>query len=247
MDDIVDRLESVNRTFDTALIYGAGDLINRLTPACGGGFVIAGDSAAKRLPSTEAAAVFDEEASPFGPEQFELIISLLTLHNINDLVGALTQARLSLKPDGLFIAALFGESTLASLKRALYAAETEISGGVSLRIAPFASVQDFGAALGRAGFALPVVDVDNVSVDYKEPGRLLQDLRRMGETQALVSQPPRLSRRVLFRALELFARDGGRESFDVVYLTGWAPHESQQKPLQPGAGAASLEKAIKEK
>ena len=245
MDDIVDRLETVNRTFETALICGGSHLANRLTSSCGVRRIIAGDAAANRLSTTTAAVVFEEEALPFAQQKFELIISLLTLHSVNDIVGALTQARLCLKPDGLFIAAAFGETTLSGLRQALYAAEAEISGGVSLRIAPFAGVQDFGAALGRAGFTLPVVDIDKVSVNYRDPGRLLRDLRGMGETQALASQPPPLRPRVLQRALENLAEAGGKECFDIVYLTGWAPHESQQKPLPPGAGKASLEQAMK--
>jgi len=189
--------------------------------------------------------IFDEELSPLAPQSLDLIVSLLTLHCANDLVGALAQARMALKPDGLLIAAIFGEETLSRLRTALYAAESEMTGGVSARIAPFASVQDFGQALSRAGFALPVVDVDKVTVRYEDPLKLLLDLRGMGETRALSNDAAPLSRKTLFKALEIFADAGGAERFDIVYLTGWAPHASQQQPLQPGAGKISFEEAVK--
>ncbi len=245
MEDIIDRLEIVKRDFPQALFDGAGRLTAMLTPACGVGAVFSMDSAAARLDGARAGFVADSEHMPLRPQSLDLIVSLLTLHTANDFIGALAQARAALKPDGLFIAAVFGGDTLQNLRSALYTAETEITGGVAARIAPFAAIQDFGRALSRAGFALPVTDVDKVSISYRDPARLLRDLRGMGETNVLARQQQPLSRAVVNRMLEIFAASGGRETFDVVYLTGWAPHESQQKPLKPGSAASSLAAAIK--
>ncbi len=245
MEDIIDRLETVKRDFPQALFDGAGGLTAMLTPACGVSAVFSMDSAAARLDGTSPGIVADSEHMPLRPQSLDLIVSLLTLHTANDFIGALAQARAALKPDGLFIAAVFGGDTLQNLRGALYTAETEITGGVAARIAPFAAIQDFGRALTRAGFALPVTDVDKVSITYREPARLLSDLRGMGETNALAQQHPPLNRAIVVRLLEIFAASGGRETFDIVYLTGWAPHESQQKPLKPGSAASSLAAAIK--
>jgi SAM-dependent methyltransferase len=244
-DDIVDRLESVKRDFPKAVFSGASALTELITSACGVGEVVSMDLSPKRLPPTSCRIASDEEALPFARESLDLFVSVLTLHTVNDIVGALTQARLALKPDGLFIAAAFGEETLSILRNALYRAEAEITGGVSPRVAPFASIQDFGQALGRAGFALPVVDIDKVSVRYANPMKLLRDLRGMGETNALAKNTSPLRRDVLMQALNIFMENGGEERFDIVYATGWTPHESQQKPLRPGAGRMPLEVAVK--
>jgi NADH dehydrogenase [ubiquinone] 1 alpha subcomplex assembly factor 5 len=245
MEDIIDRLETVKRDFPQALFDGAGGLPAMLTPACGVGVVFSMDSAAARLDGAGAGFVADSERMPLRPQSLDLMVSLLTLHTANDFIGALAQARAALKPDGLFIAAVFGGDTLQNLRSALYTAETEITGGVAARIAPFAAIQDFGRALTRAGFALPVTDVDKVSITYREPARLLRDLRGMGETNVLARQQQSLSRTVVNRMLEVFTASGGCETFDIVYLTGWAPHASQQKPLKPGSATASLAEAIK--
>ena len=245
MDDIVDRLETVKRDFPHALFSGAGGLIDRLTPQCSVDRIISMDAAGRRLPTSGSRIVADEEFLPLAPQSLNLFVSLLTLHVANDLVGALTQARFALKPDGLFIAAVFGEETLRLLRRAFYEAEAQITGGVSARITPFASVQAYGQALSRAGFALPVVDVDRVSVQYDEPMKLLRDLRGMGETRALSTSAAPLRREVLTKAMEVFLQGGGTERFEIVYLTGWAPDQSQQKPLRPGKGQVALEDAIK--
>ena len=245
MEDIVDRLETVTRDFPRAVFSGAGDLVGMLTPACGVGAAVSMDLAPQRLPAAGARIAADEEALPLAAESLDLFVSLLTLHAANDLVGALAQARIALKPDGLFVAAVFGEETLAALRRALYAAEAELCGGVSPRIAHFAAIQDYGQALSRAGFALPVVDIDKISVTYEEPLKLLHDLRGMGETRALRGAAAPLRRDVLMRAMALFADAGGIERFEIVYLTGWAPHERQQKPLKPGSATTPLKDAIK--
>lgn len=244
MADIVDRLESVNRDFPKALFYGAGDLTSLLTPECAVGEIVHADLTPTLLKGN-AGAVYSEDASPFAPQSFNLIVSLLTLHHANDLVGALAQMRLQLKPDGLLIAALFGEETLSALKASLYKAETALSGGVSPRISPFAAVRDLGACLQRAGFALPVADVDSVRVTYREPARLFADLRGMGETSILRQRGRPMTRALFANVLMDFAESGGEANFNIIYLTGWAPHESQQKPLKPGSAKTSLEQAVK--
>ena len=244
MADIVDRLESVTRSFEKAAFYGAGGLVDMLTPDAGVSWIAHGDLAGARLEGRRPAVVADEERGAFAPQSLDLIVSLLTLHDANDIIGALAQWRAALKPDGLFLAALFGEETLHELKAAFYAAESELAGGVSPRIPPFSGIRDLGAALQRAGFALPVVDVDKVAVRYGEPLRLLKDLRGMGETASLRAGARPLGRRLLARALSHFAAEGVAH-FDIVYLTGWAPHASQQKPLKPGTAARSLADAVK--
>ena len=252
MADVVDRLETVKRDFPYAAFSGAGGLLSMLTPACGVGAAAVMDPAPSRLPDGEAGVdarraarfVAEEENLPLAPQSLDLFVSLFALHGANDLIGALAQIRASLKPDGLFVGVLFGEDTLARLRRAFYQAESELTGGVAARIAPFAAVQDAGRALSRAGFALPVADVDKVSVRYKNPMKLIADLRGMGEARALASKAPPLRRDVAVRAMALFDEAGAEESFDVVYVTGWAPHESQQKPLRPGSAKASMEAAV---
>ncbi len=245
MEDVVDRLESVNRKFPLAAFDGAGGLAGLLTPACGVEEIIGVDLAPQRLPPDGLRLAADVEALPFKAESLDLFVSLLTLHAANDLVGALAQVRMALKPDGLFVAAVFGEETLGALRAALYRSEAEITGGASPRIAPFAGVRDYGAALQRAGFALPVADIDKVRVTYNDPLKLLRDLRGMGETRALTSKAAPLRREVVLRAMALLDEADGTERFDIVYLTGWAPHESQQKPLKPGSAQISLKDAIK--
>ncbi len=259
MTDIVSRLEIVKRDFPRALFYGAGELTSLISEACGVGNVIHGDLCGKRLasagrsggsstgsstgPSTGPSIVYDEEYAPFAPHSFDLIVSVLTLHHANDLVGALAQMRQALKPDGLMLAVLFGEETLAALRQALYEAEAEILGGVSARIAPFAAVRDLGGALQRAGLALPVADVDRVEISYSDPTRLFADLRGMGETSVLARRANHLRRAVLGRAAQRLS-DGPSIRFDLVTLTGWAPHESQQKPAKRGSATHSLAAAV---
>jgi SAM-dependent methyltransferase len=243
MEDVVDRLETVTRSFPLALFYGAGHLLPALTPACGVATAIAADFAQERVGAAASRIVYDEERAPLADARFDLIVSLLTLHSTNDPIGALVQMRRALKPDGLLIAVAFAEDTLAGLRAALYAAEAETSGGVSLRVAPFAGVRDWGAALQRAGFALPVADLDRVKVQYRSPKRLFQDLRGMGETASLTGRARPLSKAA---AAALFARLGESPevAYDMVVMTGWAPHESQPKPLKPGSARVSLKNAV---
>jgi SAM-dependent methyltransferase len=196
-------------------------------------------------------AVADAEALPLAPERFDLAVSLLALQSVNDLPGALIQIRRALKPDGLFVGCLLGGTTLTELREAFTAAEAEIEGGASPRVAPFVDVRDLGLLLQRAGFALPVADLETVRVRYADPLALLRDLRATGLTSALVQRRRApLRRATLVRALaiyrERFADADGRvrASFDLVWASGWVPHESQQKPLRPGSARTRLADAL---
>jgi len=243
MADVTDRLESVTRSFPRALFYGAGGLTGMLTPACGVGDIVHADFDAARIDASAASVAFDEEFSPFAPASFDLIVSLLTLHTVNDPVGALVQMRTTLKPDGLLIAVLFAEETLSELRQALYESESECAGGVSPRILPFAGVKDLGAALQRAGLALPVADLDRVRVVFQDPLRLFADIRGMGEANCLANRGKGLRRDALAAAAQRVASIG-EITFELATITGWAPHESQQKPSARGSANVSLKKAL---
>jgi SAM-dependent methyltransferase len=193
----------------------------------------------------------DEEALPFGPASLDLVVSSLALHWVNDLPGTLIQVRRALKPDGLFLGAIFGGQTLTELRQCLIQAESDLTGGAALRIAPFADAFDVAGLLQRAGFALPVADLDRVMVRYDHPLKLIGDLRRMGETNALADGRGRpLSRPVLARAMALYQErfsdpDGRvRATFDIMTMTGWAPHPTQQQPLKPGSAKMRLADAL---
>jgi SAM-dependent methyltransferase len=195
--------------------------------------------------------VADEEALPFADGALDLLVSALALQNVNDLPGALLQVRRALKPDGLFLAALLGGETLTELRQSFAAAESEIEGGASPRVAPFADLRDLGGLLQRAGFALPVTDVDRLTIRYGSVFDLLRDLRRMGATNSLIARHRRpLRRATLQRMAEIyalqFADPNGRvrATFDIVWLSGWAPHPDQQQPLKPGSAKARLADAL---
>lgn len=192
------------------------------------------------------------ERLPFAPESLDLVVSALALQFVNDLPGVLAQIRRALKPDGLLLAAMIGGDSLTELRQAFAAAEAECEGGVSPRVAPFADLRDVGALLQRAGFALPVTDVDRVVVRYANAFALMQDLRRMGAANMLVERRRMPSRRAtMLRMAEIYAErfadaDGRiRATFDIIWLSGWAPHASQQPPLKPGSAKASLAEAVK--
>jgi SAM-dependent methyltransferase len=243
--ELADRLQAINRTFGTIVCHGA---LNWSQTIASQGFAT---DIAKVSPSNTA-IVLDEASLPFASGSLDAYVSVLSLHAVNDLPGALAQTRRALKPDGLFVAAMFGGNTLTELRKCLADAELEIEGGVSPRVFPFADVRDMGSLLQRAGFSLPVTDSEELLVNYRNPAKLLQDLREMAETNVLVERRKTfLKKRVLFRALELYAErftqeDGTvRATFEIVYLTGWAPHESQQKPLRPGSARMSLADAIR--
>ena len=238
------RIGAVNRRFSAALDLGS-------RPE---GFAALKDLAASWVRASPVAApgivVADDEVLPFADESFDLVVSILSLHAVNDLPGTLIQIRRTLKPDGLFLAALFGGDTLNELRQALTTGEAEALGGASPRIAPFADVRELGALLQRTGFALSVSDVERTMVHYAKLGTLFCDLRNLGETNVLTERRPFLPRSVLSAAAEAYAArfcdDKGRyrATFDIVYLTGWAPHESQQKPLKPGSATVRLADAL---
>jgi SAM-dependent methyltransferase len=192
------------------------------------------------------------EALPLSPQSLDLAVSALALQFVNDLPGVLAQVRRALKPDGLLLAAMIGGDSLIELRQAFAAAEAECEGGVSPRVAPFADLRDVGALLQRAGFALPVTDVDRVVVRYANAFALMQDIRRMGAANVLIERRRTPSRRsTLLRMAEIYAErfadaDGRiRATFDIIWLSGWAPHASQQQPLKPGSAKASLAEAVK--
>lgn len=247
--DLADRLEAIPRAFPRMLALGGGGLFStelrqRRVLAGRMGHLIEADWVAGDV-------MLDPEQLPFVEGAFNLIVSPLALHWVNDLPGALIQLRRALAPDGLMLASLFGGETLNELRLSLIEAESELTGGAGPRVAPFADLQDIAGLLQRAGFALPAADRDLVVVRYREPMRLLADLRAMGETAALVERSPRaLSRRILARAFEIyrarFADPDGRvrASFEILTATGWAPHESQPQPLKPGSAKTQLADAL---
>lgn len=243
--DLADRLEAIPRPFPRVLALGGEGLFSEE--------IAARPELAARVGHVVEAnlAEIDPEHLPYAARAFDLIVSPLALHWVNDLPGALIQLRLALKPDGLLLASLFGGETLHELRLALIEAESELTGGAGPRVAPFADLQDIAGLLQRAGYALPAADRDLLVVRYGEPMRLLADLRAMGETAALAERSPRgLSRRILARAFEIYrarfsdADDRVRATFEILTATGWAPHESQQKPLRPGAAKTRLADAL---
>ena len=255
--DMVERLEAIVRSFPLAVDLGARDggfarALATSDAAAGIGTLIEADLAGRMLAGRQGLFVqADEEALPFAPESLDLVVSSLALHWVNDLPGALIQIRRALKPDGLLLASVLGGATLTELRQALLAAEAELSEGAGLRVSPFADALDAAGLLQRAGFALPVADVDRLTVRYSHPLKLMADLRAMGETNALVERARQpLSKAVLARAAAIYAErfaepDGRvRASFDIITLTGWAPHPDQQQPLKPGSAKMRLADAL---
>lgn len=253
-DEIAFRLGGIARTFPIALDLGAhhGLLARRLATLGSVGTVIAADASPRLLAKCPRPHVLAEaEALPFRDGSLDLVVSALALHTVNDLPGTLLQVRRALKPDGLFLAAMLGGETLKELREAFLIAESEVEGGASPRVAPFADVRDLGGLLQRAGFALPVADADVVTVTYASPFALMRELRGMGATNALVARRRTpLRRGTLMRVAEIyverFAGSDGRipATFEILMLTGWVPHASQQKPLQPGSAKARLADAL---
>jgi SAM-dependent methyltransferase len=251
-DDLADRLATVRRPF--ALAVDLGTPTDAVRRALAGRIetLIAVDPVAEALRREHGVRVAaDEEGLPFADGSLDLVVSALALQSVNDLPGALVQVRRALKPDGLFLAALLGGETLTELRRSFAEAEAEIEGGVSPRVAPFLDAREAGALLQRAGFALPVADVDRLTVRYATPLALLQDLRRMAGTNALAERRRMpLRRATLLRMAQIYAarfadRDGRvRASFDVVWMSGWAPDASQPQPLKPGSARTRLADAL---
>jgi SAM-dependent methyltransferase len=248
VEDLEERLSAVLREFPLALDVGTP------TPAAAQVLRRSGraETVIRLSPVPEPGSILgDEEHLPFSGERFDLAVSLLSLHSVNDLPGSLIQIRRALKPDGLFVGALLGGSTLTELRQSLTQAESELEGGVSPRVAPFADLRDIGGLLQRAGFALPVTDSDLVRVRYANAFALMRDLRQMGLTNALNDRRKTpLRRATLIRAAEIYAERFGEPdgripaTFEIVWLSGWAPHESQQKPLRPGSAKVRLADAL---
>jgi SAM-dependent methyltransferase len=256
-NDVVSRLEAILRDFPLAVDLGARTGAFREALAASEaapriGALIETDLSEAMLAGRAGPRVAaDEERLPFAPESLDLVVSSLSLHWTNDVVGALIQVRRALKPDGLFIGALLGGATLTELRQAMVAAEIDLLGGAGSRVSPFADASDAAGLLQRAGFALPVADVDRVTVRYTHPLKLLADLRQMGETNVLAERHPRaLTRALVARTCEIYAErfsgpDGKVDAtFEIVTLTGWAPHASQQQPLKPGSAKARLADAL---
>jgi SAM-dependent methyltransferase len=252
--DLVERLSAVARRFQVAADLGTptNALRRALMHAGGVDEVIAVDALAGRLPAHAAPSVAaDEEALPFRDGALDLVVSTLALQFVNDLPGTLAQIRRALRPDGLFLAALLGGETLTELRASFAAAEADLTNSASPRVAPFADVRALGLLLQRTGFALPVSDIDRITVRYASPFALMHDLRRMGATNSMIerSRTP-LRRSVLMRMAETYAQRFGdpdgrvRATFEVVWLSGWAPHESQQRPLRPGSATQRLADAL---
>jgi SAM-dependent methyltransferase len=255
---LADRLEDVNRQFPLALELGArGDVLaEQLLGRAGIETLIRCDLSPRLLGCANAAhaspgVVADEEFLPFAAGRFDLIISCLNLHWVNDLPGALLQIRRCLKPDGLFLATLFGTETLGELREALLEAEIAECGGAGPRVSPFADVRDAGALLQRAGFALPVVDTDTIQVSYSSALDLMRDLRGMGEANAVVERRRTFTRRsTILRAAAIYADRHADDkhripaTFQIMTLTGWAPHDSQPRALRPGSAISRLSAAL---
>jgi SAM-dependent methyltransferase len=248
VEDLEERLSTVLRPFSLALDVGTP------TPLAAQALLRSGraETVIRLSPVAEPGSILgDEERLPFSGERFDLAVSLLALQGVNDLPGALIQIRRALKPDGLFVGALLGGATLTELRQALTQAEAEIEGGASPRVAPFADLREIGGLLQRAGFALPVTDADMVRVRYANAFALMRDLRRMGLTNALHDRRKApLRRATLMRAAEIYAgRFGDLDgripaTFEIVWVSGWTPHESQQKPLRPGSAKVRLADAL---
>ena len=251
---LVERLDDVRRSFARALDLGShGDefaaaLADRNTV----GWLVRADlgHGFARL-ARGPAVVADEEFLPFAPQSFDLVVSAMDLHWVNDLPGTLVQIQRILRPDGLLLSAMLGGATLWQLRQALTVAESEVEGGLSPRVSPFADLRDAAGLLQRAGFALPVADSETIEVEYGDALSLMRDLAAMGESNLVVERRRGLARRAtLLRAAEIygerFALPSGRvaASFEVLFLHGWAPHESQPKPLRPGSAARRLADAL---
>ena len=254
-DDMAERLTAVERSFPRILNLGAhhGLLAEHLAathPAAD--LIVNMEATAPLLALCKPPKVRgDEELLPFRDGAFDLIASALALQFVNDLPGTLVQIRRALKPDGMFIGAVLGGATLQELRQVFAEAEIELEGGVSPRVAPMADLRDFGALMQRAGFALPVADTDLVTVTYASPLALMLELRAMGASNVLTERRKRpLRRATLARAMELYQAHFGagrgrvRATFEIIHLAGWAPHDSQQKPLRPGSAKARLADAL---
>ena len=233
-DEILERLEDINRSFEAiAIVTGFPEIWSQSLP--------------------KANLIADSDTLDLAQKEFDLIIHAMALHHSNDLVGQVIQSTQALKPDGLFISSCFGGQTLAELRAALSTAEAELCGGLSPRISPMAEIRDLGAILQRAGLALPVADSLNISTSYRDLRHLMLDLRDMGETNIMKSRSKSFTARTLFnRAQEIYAAEFKNSddrlmcTFELMFLSGWAPHKNQPKPLRPGSVRKSLLAALDE-
>jgi SAM-dependent methyltransferase len=253
-DDLAERLSIVRRTFPLAANIGAhhGLVTQRIRGIAGVAHIVDVDGTAELLAGAPGwRVVADDEALPFADASLDLVVSGLSLQLVNDLPGALVQMRRALKPDGLLLASLLGGATMHELREAWLAAEDEISGGASPRVVPFADVRDMGALLQRAGFALPVVDSETVTVTYANPLALMQEVKAMGASNMLIARRRTpVTRGLLVRAAEIYAeRFAGADgrvpaTFEILTLTAWAPDASQPQPLRPGSATTRLADAL---
>ena len=239
---LLDRLDDITRRFALALDLGGRGVVAPMLRARGIDTISSDLS-----PALAGAVALDEEFLPFAPASFDLIVANLSLHWINDLPGALIQLRRALRPDGLFLASLPALGTLGELRAALTQAEAALTGGAAPRVSPFPDLRDCASLLQRAGFALPVVDGDEITLLYADPLALLRDLRAAGETYAVVLRDRRIPPRALFpAALAAMPTQDGRAkvTLRLAMLTGWAPAPSQPKPLARGSAKISLAAAL---
>jgi SAM-dependent methyltransferase len=248
---LADRLADIRRGFSRVLDLGSGE--GELGALLGGApdLVVALDPAYRFARRAPVAVVGEEAFLPFAEASFDLVVSTLGLHWVDDLPGALIQLRRVLRPDGLLLAALFGGETLHELRAALTLAELELTGGARPRVSPVADLRDLAGLLQRAGFALPVAETDRLTLTYPSAFALLAELRALGETSALAERPRHFTRRRLFlRAAEIYAERFGAAdgripaTFEVITLTAWAPAPSQPQPLRRGSGEVPLSKAL---
>lgn len=251
-EGLIDRLDMVTRTFEQALDLGCaeGALTRELRTR---GMTVTPCDAGPRFAAAAAGVCCDEDRLPFAPASFDLIVSTGVLDTVNDLPGALVQCRCALKPDGLFLGAFLGAGSLATLRRALLAADAAAGGAATARIHPQIDVRAAGDLLARTGFQMPVADGETLAVRYGSVFRLIEDLRGMAATNLLAGQQPPWPGRAHLAALEeAFAGEADpdgrtRERFEMIFVTGWAPGPDQPQPAKRGSATASLATALKAK
>ena len=247
---LAERLAEIKRAFPRVALIGTGAGV--VAEALGRGFeAVSQLDPSPAMAAAAGAEVLESETLPLEPGAYDLVVSHLLLHALNDPVGQLIQMSRALKPDGLMLAALFGGQTLSELRASLAEAEAEVAGGLSLRVAPMAEIRDLGALLQRAGYAMPVADSEKLTATYATPIDLMRELRAMGETNIMADRRRQLMRRrTLMRAAEIYAEHYGtpegriRATFEIVFLTGWAPGPDQPQPLRPGSATARLAEAL---
>lgn len=242
VDDVVERVLDVRRQFQKTLLIGEQEITQNIVERLG-------DKIGHTLNINDV--VCDEEVMPFKPESFDLIINLLTLHAVNEVPQVLAKIRSMLKPDGLFLAGFFGGETLSVLRHVMYAAEDKLYGRVSPRVSSMITLDLATSLLSSSGFTMPVADRDIVNVSYSDLGKLYADLRLMGETNVLrVRANTPVSRRFFSEVETIYKRDHSTDTgkfavkFEIIWLTGWAPHPDQPKPLKPGSAKTKLADAL---